>query len=237
MSLINDALKRTQDDQTAGPGAMAGVPVYQKAPERGLRREVLLISLLVILVVLLFGGLVGTLVYLRTRPAGPATASPPVTAPAAPKPSLAPQSRYGKSMAKAKAVAGSVAALDQEGREAAAAIGGGQPVPATTVPVPPPAAPVPPVAVTPPVPAPAAAPQATPAPAPRPPPPAPAVRTAYKLSGIIGRPPVFTALVNGRMLKAGDRLDGAVVVSVEVRRVVIQEADGKTVELIIQENP
>jgi len=221
---------------------MAGVPVYQKAPERGLRREVLLISLLVILVVLLFGGLVGTLVYLRTRPAGPATASLPVTAPAAPKPSLAPQSRYGKSMAKAKAVAGSVAALDQEGREAAAAMGGGQPVPATAVPVPPPAAPpapVPPVAVVPPAPAPAAAPQTVPAtaPAPRPPPPAPAVRTAYKLSGIIGRPPVFTALVNGRMLKAGDRLDGAVVVSVEVRRVVIQEADGKTVELIIQENP
>ncbi|MEI8079496.1 MAG: hypothetical protein WCH61_07715, partial [bacterium] len=127
MSLINDALKRAQDERLALPGETAGVPVYQKAPDSTLRREIGVIVLLVIIVVLLFGGLVGILVYLRLRPTStpaPATATVAVTAVAPTATGSAstvaprtPQSRYGKVMNQANTVASQVADVDREGQE------------------------------------------------------------------------------------------------------------------------
>jgi uncharacterized membrane protein len=244
MSLINDALKRAQEERLAPPGGMPGVPVYQKAPESTLRREIGVIVLLVVLVVLLFGGLVGSLVYLRLRPAPtPAPATPPVavtvpaaaatpaaTEPESPPLPRTPQSRYGKAMNQAKTVAGQVAGLEREGQETANDLGAQQAPPLT------PPAPIP-VPAAPPAPAPSGPPTVTPPPASLPalPPAAPAV-PAYKLSGIIGRAPTFTALINGQMVKVHDHVGTAEVTILETTRAVLREADGKTVELTISGN-
>ena len=245
MSLINDALKRAQEERLAPSEGIPGVPVYQKAPDSTLRREIGVIVLLVILVVLLFGGLVGILVYLRLRPAPtPAPATPPVavTVPAAatlaatgPESSTTPrtpQSRYGKAMNRAKTVAGQVAGLEREGQETANDMGA-QRAPSPTPPAPSP------VPAAPPAPAPSGTPIiiVTPPPASLPalPPAAPAV-PAYKLSGIIGHAPTFTALINGQMVKVHDHVGTAEVTILETTRAVLREADGKTVELTISGN-
>lgn len=242
MSLINDALKRAQEERLAPSEGMPGVPVYQKAPDGTLRREIGVIVLLVVLVVLLFGGLVGILVYLRLRPVpapSPATPSVAVTVPAAapmatePEPPPAPrtpQSRYGKAMNRAKTVAGQVAGLEREGQETANDLGAQRALPFT----PPAPAPVP---AAPPAPAPSGPPIITPPPASLPalPPAAPAV-PAYKLSGIIGHAPTFTALINGQMVKVKERVGTAELISLETTRAVLREADGRTIELTISGN-
>lgn len=243
MSLINDALKRAQEERLAPPGEMPGVPVYQKAPDHGLRREIGVIALLVILVVLLFGGLVGLLVYLRLRPAPvPPPATPVVTTTdsTTPRP---PQSRYGKAMAKAKTVAGQVATIEQEGRETANDLGASATPSPAPVPVPPPTAPAPaattasvPAVGTAPVLPPSPPPPATAAPVVPATPPAMPPAPAYKLSGIIGRAPTFTALINGQMVKLHDHVGTAEVITLETTRAVLRETDGKTVELTITGN-
>lgn len=245
MSLINDALKRAQEERLAAPGEMPGVPVYQKAPDRSLRREIGVIALLVILVVLLFGGLVGLLVYLRLRPSpappaatplvavtAPATTTTPAAAAGPESPAAAPrapQSRYGKAMRQANVVAGQVASLEREGQEMATAPGT-PPAPPVTPPAP---APVP---AAPPALAAAGTPATPPAAPPAVPPPSPPAVPAYKLSGIIGRAPTFTALINGQMVKVRDHVGTAELITLETTRAVLREADGKTIELTISGN-
>ncbi len=72
---------------------------------------------------------------------------------------------------------------------------------------------------------PAVAPAATPVP-----------DTPYKLSAIIGAKGTYRALINGQLLKAGDKLETGRVVTIEATQVTIESTDGTTVKLQMAPN-
>lgn len=256
MSLINDALKqaREQADGERPPGLPPPAPApVQAEPRHGGSRTELVVIATVFLGAVLLVAVAGLIVFVamgRPRTGGveqalnDATVPPrPIpTAPAVPEPvpaktaapatstaAPAPTTSYGKARRTAQEVIEKVAAANADGQAEAATIGGRAPLPATAsvTPSPPP----PPVPASPPV-------------KPKPAAPPPAAKTSavaavpgatpkgkFVLSGIMGVPPDYIALVNSRLVKPGDKLDGATVRRIESDHVVLSVGEGQEIEL------
>lgn len=253
MSLINDALKQARQDASAGDGRNTTVPTGLSSmpgrlddaratpvikPTTGTGVMVAAVLFLVAMLLAVGAGLVYFVILKRplnggAAPTAAASALPPTPA-AAPGPSgatgagsgpaiaglapatstqaPAPTTSFGKARRQAQEVAERVRAGHREGEDEANTIDaapGQAPAavkarPAVAAapppPVPPPSAP--PVAVAPP-------------------------KGKYTLNGIMGRAPDFMALINGRLVKAGDSFDDTTIVRVEAERVVFKNAAGR----------
>ncbi len=228
MSLINEALKqaRSQEPQQNQPHRLGTpmVPVYpQAAPPppaapggAGKLRGFLVVLLVVVAAAT--GGIIfwtsqstapapaaGNRKVAATAPATPEPAAQPAAAKPAPTPAAHPVTGYGKAMQTARETAAKASAAAKEAEQVTA-------VPTTPAPEPvKPAAPAPVVSVPPmppPVPA-AAGPEAN----------------GYKLTGVIGSGTNHMALINDQIVRAGDKVGSATVLSVEATAVVLRLED------------
>ena len=60
--------------------------------------------------------------------------------------------------------------------------------------------------------------------------------TPLQLQGMLSRGGERTALINGRRVAVGDRVDNAQVVAIEINRVMLDQ-DGETIELVVGAGP
>jgi hypothetical protein len=222
MSLINEALKQARPQSPQNPNPHLGppiVPVYPSStpppppPARGGKALPLLVVLLVVAAAA--GG--GVFFWMSQEKASmPAKETPNVAAlpPASPAPAAtapgvrpAPVTEYGKDMQKAREAAGKLsAAAGETDRTLEAAAPAPAPVPPTV--------PTPAVTIKPAVPVPT-------------PPAGPAVQEAngYKLTAVVGSGNTHMALVNDQIVRVGDKVGAATVLSVETAAVVLRLGD------------
>lgn len=208
MSLINEALKQTRGETSrASHDGPMGMPVTHPRDKqrRILRTDVLIVAAVLLLPLLLLGG-AALLYLLKGRDVQPQAVSPPIVGPVRPAvPALAVEPI-------AKASSGE---LPQPG------------VNAPRIPAAEPAVPKPNEPQDPPT-------KPTSSPATHP---SRAVldklRTSLTVTAIIGSGSTAKALVNSRILKVGDMIEGAVIVAIEADAVTL-ELGGEKADLVLK---
>lgn len=259
MSLINEALKQTrgQTAQASHDGPM-GMPVThpRERERRTIRTDVLIVGAVLLLPLLVLGGAAGLYLLKGRGTAPPPVAAPVVAAvpPAVPVVAVAPVVTPAAVPAPAPVpVAAPAATVPVVPLASAPPIpdAGTLPVPAPKVAVariaalPPRELPQPAVAIqkAPVAEAPAAKPQAAPQvsstkPAARTTTPAARaaldkLRASVALTAIVGSGPAAKALVNGRIVKVGDSVEGAVIAAIGADAVTV-ELDGEKTDLVLK---
>jgi len=221
MSLINEALKQTRGATSQSPqGGPAGIPISHPRSEerRSLRTDVLLVSAVLLLPLLLLGG--AALLYLIKRDTQSTPVPPP--APAAINSVPSPTPAHTTTPDVTQSAARSAALPSAPARPPSPVAPGGAIGPGTRVAASGAREPTP--AVTP---APSAnTPETSRLPASRET--LAKLKLGLKLTAVVGSGANVKALVNGRILKVGDTLEGALVVAIGNDAVTLELAGEKT---------
>jgi len=238
MSLINEALKQAQNQNQSGSGPV-GIPVYHPTPQKNLRSDILVILLVCgILIVLLGGALFGIIYSQSKKKSSVAKTSEAIAAPTAAtissEPNQVAQSSLGKAREKTSETIKRAVARNSETKEE---------LPVAAIVILPPAAPTI-SGSTPPSPAliPSSSSQNKPgiekatASGEVNSGPSPAIvklKAMLKLTGIIGKQGAFMALINNRLVRKGDEIEGAIITGITADQVQLN-LNGEFLEISIK---